>query len=378
NNAYIAAAIDLDKSCNEVRQQFCDLTIQLFIHLFVLHIIYLASNRIPSFKSNIQKHYINQMKSVVSLSICLNVVAAASLNRIAMQSPPSRRAQDEKVNSNDKIDYLSFQKYNCDGMFLDWTGPSTFTTALSAKIVEYDYDAYLEAGSDRTVALASIQNRLLRYVGEEVIGDCRRRLSEGYAIEEINTAPGDQPSLSTAPCVVEAEFSSTECIAVHGAMTIYYSSSGDAVGDEANIDSAVKAAVKRGMDISVPVTDTVTAVYYIGDRDNYSVTKSLFMTDNGSQPAFWDRGGARLAVGLSSAVFAAMLLILCCRMRKSRSEEKDLSVLDKDVEIGQEITTQKSFKSKYSIKSTKKDETEVEDASDDSATHKFGMICCWK
>lgn len=183
---------------------------------------------------------------------------------------------------------------------------------------------------------------------------------------------------TSAPCVVEAEFSSTECIAVHGAMTIYYSSSGDAVSDEANIDSAVKAAVKRGMDISVPVTDTVTAVYYIGDRDNYSVTKSLFMTDNGSQPAFWDRGGATLAVGLSSAVFAAMLLILCCRMRKSRSEEKDLSVLDKDVEIGQEITTQKSFKSKYSIKSTKKDETEVEDASDDSATHKFGMICCWK
>jgi hypothetical protein len=137
------------------------------------------------------------MKSVALLSICLNAVAATSLNRIAMQSPPSRRAQDEKVNSNDKIDYLSFQKYNCEGMFLDWTGPSALTTTVSATIVEYDYDAYLEAGSDTTVALASIQNRLLTYVGAEVIGDCRRRLSEGYAIEEINTAPGDQPSLSS-------------------------------------------------------------------------------------------------------------------------------------------------------------------------------------
>ena len=137
------------------------------------------------------------MKSIAYLALCLNVAAAASLNQIAMQTPLSRRAQEEDVNSNDKIDYLSFQKYNCEGMFLDWTGPSAFTTTLSAKIVEYDYDAYLEAGSDRTVALASIQNRLLRYVGEEVIGDCRRRLGEAYAIEEINTAPGDQPSESS-------------------------------------------------------------------------------------------------------------------------------------------------------------------------------------
>jgi hypothetical protein len=182
----------------------------------------------------------------------------------------------------------------------------------------------------------------------------------------------------SAPCVVEEEFSSTECIAVHGAMTVYYSPSGDAANDEANIDSAVKAAVKRGMDISVPVTDTVTAVYYVGDRDNYSVTKSLFMLDNESQPTFWDKGGATLAVGLSSAVFVAMLLLLCCRMKRSRSTEKDLSALDKDVEIGQEIATQRSFKSKYGMKSTKKEETEVEDESDDFATQKYGITCCWK
>ena len=179
-----------------------------------------------------------------------------------------------------------------------------------------------------------------------------------------------------APCVVEAEFSSTECVAVHGAMTVYYSPSGDLASDEANIDSAVKAAVKRGMDISVPVTDTVTAVYYIGDRDNFSVTKSLFMLNNESQPALWYRSGAKLAIGLSSAVFAAFLLIVCCRMRKSK-DLNELSYLDKDVEIGQEIATQKSFKSKFSTKS-KREETEVEEDLDDSATFRYGMTCCWK
>lgn len=179
---------------------------------------------------------------------------------------------------------------------------------------------------------------------------------------------------------MEAEFSSTECVAVHGAMTVYYTSSGDAANDEAIIDAAVKAVVKRGMDISVPVTDTVTAVYYIGDRDNYSVTKSLFMINNENQPAFWERGGVKLAIGLSSGVFAAFVLILCCRMKRSCSSKEldELSYLDRDVEIGQEITTQKSFKSMFSLNSTNREETEVEDDSDDSATQKYGMTCCWK
>jgi hypothetical protein len=88
-------------------------------------------------------------------------------------------------------------------MFLDWTGPSAFTTTLLATVVEYDYDAYLEAGSDRTISLASIQNRLLRYVGDEVLGDCNTRLSEGLSIQEINSAPGDQPSSSSKYQVID-------------------------------------------------------------------------------------------------------------------------------------------------------------------------------
>jgi hypothetical protein len=157
-------------------------------------------------------------------------------------------------------------------------------------------------------------------------------------------------------------------------MTVYYSPSGDTASDEESVENKVKAAVKSGMDTNVAVTDTTKAVYYIGDRDNFSFTKSMFMLNGESKPAFRDRGGAKLAVGLSSAVFAALLVVLCCRMRRSRSKSEDLTVLD--VEIGNEITTQKSFRSKK-VKKTKQ-ETEVEDYIDDSATNKFGITCCWK
>ena len=131
--------------------------------------------------------------------LCINVAAATSVTEFGSRTPiPHRRAQDEAVNSNDKIDYLSFNRYSCDGIFLDWTpGPSILTTTFSARVVEYDYDAFIEFGSDITTTLTDIQNSLLRYVGEVVLGDCRRRLGEGLVIEEINTAPGDQPSLSS-------------------------------------------------------------------------------------------------------------------------------------------------------------------------------------
>lgn len=141
------------------------------------------------------------MKSIAPLAIgtCINAAAATSLSEIGSRPPIlHRRAQDEAVNSNDKIDYLSFNRYSCDGIFLDWTpGPSTLATTFSARVVEYDYDAFIEFGSDITTTLTDIQNSLLRYVGGVVLGDCRRRLSEGLVIEEINTAPGDQPSLSS-------------------------------------------------------------------------------------------------------------------------------------------------------------------------------------
>ncbi|KAL3787859.1 hypothetical protein HJC23_000401 [Cyclotella cryptica] len=294
--------------------------------------------------------------------------------KISLKPPLARRAQDEQVKSNDEIDYLSFQKYNCDGMFLDWSGPSSFTTTLSAKVVEYDYDAYIETGSDKATALASIQNRLLRFVGEELFGDCTRRLSEGFSIKEINTSPGDQPSSST-PCAVEAEFPlSTQCMAVHGAMTVFYSPSSDMKSDEANIDSKVKAAIKRGMDTNVAVTDTTQAVYYIGDRDSFDYSNSMLMMNDNEQ-SFWEKNGALLLGSIAGA-----LAILDEHLALRR---EDITALDKDIEIGHEITTQKSFKSKRSKKSIKtkseraqNDESDAEEYADDSATQKYGT-CCW-
>jgi hypothetical protein len=144
------------------------------------------------------------MKTLAPLALCLNV-AAASLSEVVMEKP--RRAQQEVENSNDNIDYLSFQKYNAEGMFLDWTGPSEFTSSLSATVVEYDYDAYIEVGSDKKTVLASIQNRLLRYVGEDVFEGGNAERSNGLAIKEINTAPGDQPSSSSESECILSEFS---------------------------------------------------------------------------------------------------------------------------------------------------------------------------
>lgn len=177
------------------------------------------------------------------------------------------------------------------------------------------------------------------------------------------------PFLFVAPCAIEKDTPNQECIAVHGAMTVYYSSSGDKASDEANIDNTVRAAVKSGMDAKNE------ALWYIGDRDDFSFTKSLFVLNNG-EPTFWDKGGTKIAIGLSSVGLVLFLLIICCKMRR-QSKNDDLSSIDNDIEIGTEIATQRSIKSEKSKKSTK-NEKEVETDLDDSASHKYGMTCCWK
>lgn len=174
--------------------------------------------------------------------------------------------------------------------------------------------------------------------------------------------------LFVAPCAVENDTPDKECIAVHGAMTVYYSPSVDKASDEAKIDNTIRAAVKSGMDAN-------EALWYIGDRDDFSFTKSLFVLNNG-EPTFWDRGGTKLAIGLSSVVLAMFLLIICCKMGR-RSKRNDLSSIDDDLEIGTEIASQRSIKSKKSKKSTK-NETEAEADVEDSASYKYGMTCCWK
>ena len=80
-----------------------------------------SSVKYQAIKYNIQRHHIDQ-NEVYCFSFYLSQCCSCStsLNRIAMQLLPSQR--------DDKIDYLSLQKYNCHGMFLDWTGTSAFTT----------------------------------------------------------------------------------------------------------------------------------------------------------------------------------------------------------------------------------------------------------
>lgn len=182
-----------------------------------------------------------------------------------------------------------------------------------------------------------------------------------------------------APCAIEAQIqANTECMAVHGAMTVFYAPSGDMKSDEEAIDTTLKAAVKKGMDTNVAVTDTTKAVYYIGDRDSfdYTTAKEVFMVNSSESQAkssFWDRSGV-LVVGISSAVLAVLMLLLCCKMRKYRSNKSDL--YDDDIEIGHEIATQKSFTSKRSMLSVFKETKETEVDTDDSVTHKYGT-CCW-
>ena len=116
---------------------------------------------------------------------------------------PSKQVRRQAAKSNDSIDLRSFQKYNCDGLFLDWSGPSP-TAATSERVVEYDYDVIVKNDADLTTSLASIQNRLLRYVGDNVLAGCHRRLEAGdkiqsqrqldeLSITEVTTAPGDVP-----------------------------------------------------------------------------------------------------------------------------------------------------------------------------------------
>jgi hypothetical protein len=57
-------------------------------------------------------------------------------------------------------------------------------------------------------------------------------------------------------------------------------------------------------------------------------------------------------------------------MKSSRSTEKDMSALDKDVEIEQEIAHKDHSTVKHGI-NNKKDETEVEDESDGSRSSKI-------
>lgn len=319
------------------------------------------------------------MKSIAIVSSLLlstsSYVQATSLSELALRPPLLRRAAEE-LDSNDKIDYLSFQKYNCEGMFLDWSGPSAITNTLESKVVEYDYDVYMEKGSDRTSVLASIQNRLLRYVGNDLFLDCSsRRLSEGFAMEEITTAPGDQPSPSTTGCKIDAEYGSNdECMAVAGAMSVFYTSSGDKALDEATIDDAIKASVKTGMDSGVCNTDTTHGVYYIGDRDSILLT-SAEKYYGVEEP--WYKRGQWLMIGTLTGLASVLLLILCFKKRQSSKAQQKEDKVSNDGETEQQGEQLYGEAGAHSVKSNPNNqgETAVDDSTIMCQQNNTGFCC---
>jgi len=226
------------------------------------------------------------------------------------------------------MDLLTFQTYNCEGMFLDWSDPSTGTAGLSSTVVQYDYDMFIEKGSDLNTALVSLQHQLLRYVGQEVFSDCSRRLAaiemerqlDEVAIKEISSAPQDTIS-SSSSCKIEdaALTTETECYPVTGYITAYYPSSGDVDADEASMYQTVTSSVESAMDESVLVTDTTHAVYYLGDRDTFAFdsAESYLGGQTGNTTSWW-MIIVGTGVGLMVAVaFAAILF------KKKRSSKKD-------------------------------------------------------
>lgn len=113
-----------------------------------------------------------------------------------------RKLKQIGAKSNDQINMQSFQKYNCESLFLDWSS-LTVSSDMFEKIVGFEYDVVTRKGVDISTLLASIQNRLLRYIGDSIFIHCYRKLEvdgknyilrhlDEFEIIKITTAPGDE------------------------------------------------------------------------------------------------------------------------------------------------------------------------------------------
>jgi hypothetical protein len=283
------------------------------------------------------------MKQLNRLSLVLAVVGACLIDNVVSQKP--RRNQESP--SNDKTEMLTFETYNCDGMVLNWD-LSNATDGLFTKVVEYDYDLVVEKGSDMTIALNTVQAKLLRLVGKDVVSDCSRRLAVGslnfaaerqldeMIIQEISSAPADTVSTSLSCKIKEATFAAeTECYPVTGYISVYYSSSGDFGSDVSNIDQAIKYSVKDAIDGGALGTDT-SAVHYLGDRETFSLdssesSPSVARPDNDASTPWW------VIIIVSSGGLVAMALACGLLYKKKRSSRKN------EVIVPIEVCTEQDF-----------------------------------
>ncbi|KAL3785531.1 hypothetical protein ACHAW5_005140 [Stephanodiscus triporus] len=241
---------------------------------------------------------------------------------------------------------LTFETYNCDGMALSW-GLSNATDGLFTKVVEYDYDLVVEKGSDVTIALNTVQAKLLPLVGKDVVSDCSRRLAgslnfaaerqlDEMVIQEISSAPADTFSTSLSCKIKEATFAAeTECYPVTGYISVYYLSSGDFGSDVSNIDQAIKYSVKDAIDGGALGTDTC-AVHYLGDRETFYLdssesSPSVARPDNDASTPWW------VIIIVSSVGFVAMALACGFLYKKKISSRKH------EVIVPIEVCTEQDF-----------------------------------
>ena len=240
------------------------------------------------------------------------------------------------THSNDNaelVDTASFQIFNCEGMFLDWSGPSS---AEGKVIVQYDYDLFIGKDSNVDSAIASIQNRLMRSVGREVFSSsCDRRLLGATAsttVNELSSAPSDKVS-PNSECKVPDSVSGLEsglltpnpniiCIPVTGYISAYYTPSDDIESDEASINDQIMSSVENAMSKSDLTGDSsIHEVFYLGDRETYTYRSSdLALAVGGSYDDNSDSSWASQNMGIliGSCIGGAMAILLVAVLYKKR------------------------------------------------------------
>lgn len=234
------------------------------------------------------------------------------------------------MDSNDLLDLQSFQIYNCEGMALDWSGPSSASDeSFSSTVVEYDYDMFINSGSDTNTALAKLQHTLLEHVGSDIFSDCSssRKLSisgrvgrqlDGTIVEEITSAPSDV--VSDGSCLIKGKTTDAECYPVTGYITAYYANSDNIrrlKSEEASIQQAITGSVKTAMEDGTLTSDATQGVYFLGDRETYKLN---FLKEDTDSTSWWSNNMG-LVIGAGVGLVAMVLVVVIFKKRMSSKKK---------------------------------------------------------
>jgi len=289
------------------------------------------------------------------------------------------------THSNDNaelVDTASFQIFNCEGMFLDWSGPSS---AEGKVIVQYDYDLFIAKDSNVESAIASIQNRIMRSVGREVFSTCDRRLlgtTTSTSINELTSAPSDQVT-PNSECKVPDSVSGLEsglltpnpniiCIPVTGYISAYYTPSDDIESDKASINDQIMTSVESAMSKDDLISDSsIHEVFYLGDRETYTYRSSdLALAVGGSYDDNSDSSWASQNMGIliGSCIGGAMAVLLVAVLYKKKRNK-----ISKDDD---NAPTEQCQENEYVI--PQKDEVKEEPARDEKECYETTDCNVWE